>query len=92
MFAYLTNARCWLKQKSNEELCDLTGLEYLHNQWSRMGEWMHLGMDLEVGSLLYNKYSATQSPPGYYCSVKWWDSGPVQRAWTEAKDEIEIPE
>ena len=32
-----------------------------------------------MGSSLEYKYSVTQSPPGYYHYVKWWDGGTVLR-------------
>ena len=42
-------------------------------------DW-HPGMEPEVVSSLEYKHSVTQSPPGDYIYVKWWDDGPVLRA------------
>ena len=38
---------------------------------------LHPGLDPEMVSSLEYKYSVTQSPPGDYIYVKWWDDGPV---------------
>ena len=38
-------------------------------------DW-HPRLDPEVGSSLKYKYSVTQSRPGDYIYVKWWDGGP----------------
>ena len=40
-----------------------------------------------MGSSLEYKYSVTKSPPGDYCYVKLWDSGPIPRADLRQKDE-----
>ena len=38
-------------------------------------DW-HMGLDLGVASSLEYKYSVTESPPGDFVYVKWWDGGP----------------
>ena len=49
---------------------------------------MYPGLDPGVEFSLEYEYSVTQSPPGDYCYVKWWDSGPIFRAEPRQKDEI----
>ena len=83
MVVYLTNARCWLQWKRNERICELGGLEYLLKPYARLDERMHTVLDPEVGSSLDDKYSVTQSLPGDYYYVKWWDGGTIPRARTK---------
>ena len=67
----------------------MAGLEYLLCPCARLDAGLHPGLDPEVGSSLDDSYSVTQSPPGNYCYVKWWDGGPILRASTKARNEIE---
>ena len=66
MVAYLTNARCCLQWKRNEKMCELGGLGYLLNPCARLDARLYP----EVGSILDDDYSVTQSPPGDYYYVK----------------------
>ena len=63
-------------------LCECWGgknhfLTPVHN-WTRncIREW-HPVLDPLVGSKLEYEYSVTQSPPGSYIYIKWWDVGLV---------------
>ena len=50
MFAYLIDARCYLKCKSIERLRELGGLESLLNSCEQLDAKLHPGLDPEVGS------------------------------------------
>ena len=63
------------------------GFKSLLNPCTRLDELLHPELYPEVGSILDDKYSVTQSLPGYYCYVKWWDGGPILWSWTKARDE-----
>ena len=39
-----------------------------------------------MGSICDYEYSVTQSMPGDYCYVKWWDGGPIPRAELRGED------
>ena len=42
-----------------------------------------------MGSGLEYEYSVTQSPPGDYRYVKWWDGGTIMQSKPRRKDERE---
>ena len=67
-------------------MCELGGLESLLNPCARLDTHLHPGLDPGVGSSLEYKYSVTQSPPGDYFYVKWWDGGPILRANLRQRD------
>ena len=57
--------------------------DWIHNC---IWDW-HQELDPEVGSSLGYEYSVTQSPPGDYIYVKWWDGGPVFTSLAEKVDQ-----
>ena len=66
--------------KRRERLCELVGLDYFLNPCARLDAQLHPGINQYVGSSIEDKYSVTQSPPGYYNYAKCWDVRPVSRA------------
>ena len=66
----------------------MAGQEYIFNPCARPDKRLHTGLDPEVGSSLDYEYSVTQSPPGGYCDVKWWDGRLVSRASTKARNKV----
>ena len=86
MVAYLTNARLTIATRI-ERLYELGGLEYLINSCARLDTRLNLRLDPGVVSSLEYEYSVTQSPPGDYRYVKWWDGGPILQADPRQKDE-----
>ena len=43
MVAYLTDDKCWIQWKRSEKLCELSGLEYLHNPCTQLDARLHPG-------------------------------------------------
>ena len=62
--------------KKRDRICELAGEESLLNPCTQLDTRLHPGLDPEVGSSLDDEYSVTESPPVYYCHVKWWYGGP----------------
>ena len=92
MVAYLTNSR-FTTVTRRESLCELGGLEYLLNPCARMDTQLYLVLELRVGYIIEYKYSVKQSPPGYYCYVKWWDVGTILWAnprWTDESKNTQV--
>ena len=53
---------------------------------------LYLVLDTEVGSILDDRYSVTQSTSWYYHYVKWWVSRTILQAWSEVKfTKVETP-
>ena len=61
-------------------MCDLAGVQSLLNPCSLLHTRLYPVLDPKVVSRLEYKYSVTQSPPGHYSYVEWWDVWPVSRS------------
>ena len=59
--------------KTRERICELKGSEYILNPCPQLDAQLFAGLDLEVISILDDKFSVTQSLLGDYHYVKWWD-------------------
>ena len=75
--------------KIRERLCELVRQESHFNPCLRLDARMYPGLDLELGYSLDDKYSVTQSAPGDYFYVKWWDSGTIPRFELSWKMKVE---
>ena len=62
------------------------GVESILNPCTRLDTQLCPGLNPGGGSSLEYECSVTQSLPGYYRYVKWWDGGPILQADPRRKD------